>query len=180
MAANSIHSPGSGMYASLIAGRTQPGNNVPKMEKSAARPVSHSFSYREGKAEVHEIHYEVEKGTNSNLIGSYSYRTESMKAGRLKTRIAVEKGKLRDAETKTAKKTKGGARERDKIKGRVKKLERQLSDEIASSPVTRVVVHEKMEEKGAEEKSYDLRLSSEEDTRPSEEELREAVLVEQA
>lgn len=138
------------------------GAKVSTAEKtaSAVSPVSHSFSYKEGKANVHEVHYEVEKGQNSNLVGSYSYKTESAKAGRLKTQLAMEKSKLRDVETKAPKNSKAAAKERGKIKNRVKKLQDQLKNEIDSSPVTRVVVHEKTEKADTEDLGYDLELSS--------------------
>ena len=79
----------------------------------------------------------------------------------------MEKSRLRDLEKKAPRKSKAAAKASEKIRGRVKKLQRELENEIASSPITRVVVHEKEDEYSPEELGYEVELTGE---KPQEEE----------
>lgn len=125
-----------------------------------------TYTYREGKARVTEHHYELPKGVHSNLVGSFSYRTVSPKAGQIKARIASESRKLKAQVLKDRKAGKVDHKKRERIRCKMKYLQDQLNAEVASSPITRVVVHEKDDDQdrdisgSMEAMAYDLLLSS--------------------
>lgn len=124
-----------------------------------------TYTYREGPARVTEHHYELPKGQHSNLIGSYSYRTVSAKAGQLKARIAQEARKLKAQTVADRKNGKVNHRKRERIKCRMKYLQDQLNREIAASPITKVVVREREDDEtessgSMEARAFDLLLSS--------------------
>ncbi|MBD5558974.1 MAG: hypothetical protein HDQ87_01240 [Clostridia bacterium] len=141
--------PGTGGYAS---------------QASKSILTQHTYTYQEGRAKVTEHHYELPKGQHTNLVGSFSYRSVSPKAGQLKARIAMESRKLKAQEVKDRKTGKINHKKRERIKGKLKYLQNQLNAEIASSPITRIVVHERDDEEetsdSLESKAYDLLLSS--------------------
>lgn len=134
-------------------------------ETARSVALSHqTYSYQEGRARVTEHHYELPKGQSGNLAGSYSYRTVSAKAGQLKARIAGENRRLRAQILSDRRSGAVNHAKRARIKCRMKYLQDQLNNEIAASPVTKVVVHEKDDRKGAgssmEAQTYELLLSS--------------------
>lgn len=125
-----------------------------------------TYTYREGNAKVTEHHYELPKGVHSNLVGSFSYRTVSPKAGQLKARIASESRKLKEQIVKDRQSGKISHKKRERIRGKMKYLQNQLNAEMAAAPITRVVVHERDDEESRdtsgsmEAMAYDLLLSS--------------------
>lgn len=101
------------------------------------------IEYQQGPAKVTEHHYTLPKGQNSNLVGTFSYRQPSAKAGRLKAQLAVQKRKLKDLESREKATQTLQPKKKSVLRGRIKYLESELCREVASQPVTRVVVHEK-------------------------------------
>lgn len=151
---------------------TNPGNSSPKSIMasnidsigSSMQGVREPIVYQQGPAKVTELHYELPKGKHSNLVGSFSYRTVSPKAGQLKGRIAMEEKKLRDQTIKDRKKGKISHKKRAKIRCKIKYLQGQLCHEINSSPITRVCVHERDDDKStatssSSDAAYEVMLS---------------------
>lgn len=129
---------------------------------SAVAGVREPVTYQAGPAKVTELHYDLPKGKHSNLVGSFSYRTVSPKAGQLKGRIAMEEKKLRDQTVKDRKKGKVSHKKRARIRCKIKYLQGQLCHEINSSPITRVCVHERDDDgpRVSADAAYDVQLSS--------------------
>lgn len=165
--------PKDGMHAGLREEKAMTGTTIDSgagtyAAQTAKRAVltQQTYTYREGKAKVTEHHYELPKGVHSNLVGSFSYRTVSPKAGQLKARIASESRKLKAQVVKDRKSGKISHKKRERIRCKMKYLQDQLNAEMAAAPVTRVVVHERDDGDEAdaagstEAVAYDLLLSS--------------------
>lgn len=98
--------------------------------------------YQCGPKKVTEHHYTLPKGKHSNLVGSFSYSQPSLKAGQLKSQIAVQKRKLQELETREKATQKLHPKKKNMLRGKIRYLESELCREVASLPVTRVCVHE--------------------------------------
>lgn len=146
--------PASGTYSSYQAKTT-----------SRAPLTQHTYTYQEGRAKVTEHHYELPKGQHSNLVGSFSYRTPSAKTGQLKARLAQESRKMKEQQVRDRREGKVNHKKRARIKCRMRYLQNELNNEIAKSPITRVVVHERDDEGedtsgSMEAQAYNLMLDS--------------------
>lgn len=142
------------------------GTTVDSAVASRALMAHRTYTYTEGQAKVTEHHYELPKGQHSNLVGSFSYRTVSQKAGQLKARLAQESQKLKRQEVSDRKEGRISGKKRARIRGKIRYLQNELNAEIARSPITRVVVHERDDSEepdvsgSLEAQGYDLLLSS--------------------
>lgn len=99
--------------------------------------------YQCGPKKVTEHHYTLPKGKHTNLVGSFSYQQPSVKAGRLKAQIAAQKRKLQNLETHEKATQTLHPKKKKMLRGKIRYLENELCREVASLPVTRVVVHER-------------------------------------
>lgn len=109
---------------------------------SASDRLGTTTTYQCGSRTVVEHNYALPKGQHSNLVGSFSYRQPSLKAGRLKAQVAVQKRKLQELEAEERTSLTRLPKKKAVVRAKIRYLEDQLIREMASLTEVHVNVSE--------------------------------------
>lgn len=113
---------------------------------TSTESLSHVYtpiSYREGTKTIIEHNYELPKGQHSNLVGSWSYRPQSTKAGQLRATLQAKKRRLHDLQIRETAMRGLQPKKRRRLQCEIRYLENELAREMARIPEIRVNVRER-------------------------------------